>query len=164
MAVPQWQRQQRKPAAFNSVRGGGPAITMDGGPDEPFLLGEDTGSESWDDETCLIALLNSRLYTLNRKDEQYEIQLKSLKLQVKRVQKQKADAKEKAMFIEREVENRKRNMLEFGDPLPDEGVVWFCDECRSQLAAPLCPTLCPLCQTENSVNKTQIRTLNEARD
>ena len=74
------------------------------------------------------------------------------------------ESKEKARIIQREQDARKQNVLEFGTPLPDEGQVWFCDSCRSQLAAPLHPTMCPLCETNNSVNKTKIRASNEARE
>ena len=130
---------------------------MDGGPDEPFSLGEDTESDEWDEETLRNAMLSSRLYKLEKQDEQYEIQLKSLMQQVKRIQKLKEEAKEKAKIIQLEHDARRRNVIEFGNPLPDEGNVWFCDSCRIQLAAPLCPTMCPLCETQNSVNKTKLR-------
>ena len=138
-------------------------LEMDGGPDESFSLGDDTESDEWDEETCRNAMLSSRLYELDQKDVQCEMQLKSLMQQVKRIQKLKEEAKEKAKIIQREQDARRRNVLEFGNPLPDEGNVWFCDSCRIQLAAPLCPTMCPLCETQNSVNKSKIRAPSEAR-
>ena len=72
---------------------------MDGGPDESFSLGDDTESDEWDEETCRNAMLSSRLYELDQKDVQCEMQLKSLMQQVKRIQKLKQRKKQRSSSV-----------------------------------------------------------------